>query len=441
MKYKFRLLRSLGVKIEQREINDEAAVQLAEALDAALAEALDEKTGELKTGMAEIIKEKIDEALKGNTEANEAAKAEIDKVSEEVRKALATIEARESRRGEMRRQLRALVETNAEQIRAAYHGGQPFQLNFALRDAALMTMANFALTLGTGASAATLAPGTVISDEIHELRYPENFIIDAIGGRQVRFVNNLVEQGVNTEEGAAQVVPEGGLKPLISWTTKTNTYLRRKIAGHIEYTDELKEADGERFYNLILDLLERKVLRDYQKLTMDWLEANASTYLGNNALSDSMVVPTNNAAYEAAALQLEALGYAPDILYINPADEAADKYMQTTSGSFINTNRPEMLPMKVYRSYAVPRGKFFVLDSAYIREEHTDVVLKFGRINDQLIKNEETCVAELYQLLHFVNGENVSAIYGDLATIKADLQKTAAQPEEPAEPTEEKQAA
>lgn len=436
MHYTFRLLRSLGEKIAKREINDEGAVQLAEALDAALAEAIDAKSDELKEDARKAVEEKIDAALKGNLEATEAAKKEVEDIAEEARKALAEIEKRNSVRHEVRRQLRSMLDANKDQIREAYHGGQPFELKFAMRDAALMTTANFAFTLGTGAGAAKLAPGTVISDEIHEIRYPENFIIDAIGGRQVSLVRNLVERGVATEEGAAVVVPEGGLKPMISWTTKTVTYLKRKIAGHIEYTDELKEAEGERLYNLILDLLERKVLRDYQKLTMDWLEANASVYLGQNALSDSMVIPTNNAAYEAAALQLQALGYAPDVLYINPADEAADKYMQTESGSFINVNRPDMLPLKVYRSYAVPKGKFFVLDSAYIREEHTDVTLKFGRINDQLIKNEETCVAELYQLLHFVNGENVSAIYGDLATIKADLQKIAEEPAEPEKPAQ-----
>lgn len=425
MKKKFRVLRDLGKKIEAREINDEDAVKLAEELDESLAGALDEHTGALRDEIKTIIEEKINAALSGSAAATEEAKKEVDEVAEEVRKALADIKARDSRRGEIRRQLRAMLDKNFDQIREAFHGGKAVELKFGLRDAAMMTTANFAYTLGTGDGAATLAPGTVISDEIHELKYPENFIIDAIGGRQVRFVSNLVDRGIDTEEGAATVVPEGGLKPLISFTTKTNTYTKRKIAGHIEYTDELREAEGERLYNLILDLLERKVLRDYQKLTMDWLEANASTYLGNNPLSDSMVVPTNNAAFEAAALQLQALGYSPDVLYLNPADEAADKYMQNAGGSFINNDRPDLLPLRVYRSYAVPRGKFFLLDSAYIREEHTDVVLKFGRINDQLIKNEETCVAELYQLLYFVNGESTSAIYGDLATIKADLLKQA----------------
>ena len=326
------------------------------------------------------------------------------------------------------RQGKALMQALREQmpqIREALRNskGEPVTMKLALRAPAMLTSANFALQVGTDG---TLPWGREFDDTFYELRYPENFILDVIGAVRVSKVRDLTMRGVLTEEGMAAVTEEGGLKPLVSWTFGSTTMMKKKTAAHVEMTDEV--ADEGELYGLIRHLLEGKLIRDWQADIMDWFEDNASTYLGNNPLSDSMTLPTNAAAINAAALQLQALGYEPNTLYVNPGDMAVDRFLQNESGSFIyplDMTDGLVKFAKVRQSFAVPAGKFLLADTSVIDCKYDGVTIKVGWINDQLIHNEQTMVAEVYWRLGFRNGEKNGALWGDFATIKADLKKAA----------------
>lgn len=438
MKKEFLNLRKVGELLAKRNAGeDDPNYQLAKDLDEDISKALDGLSERTKEEVRKAIEEKMGVALKEAADkATEDAKKvadEVEKAAEEARKMLdgakRAAQALNSRTGVA---LMAALREKMPQIREALKTSrhEPVEMKLSLRAPAMLTSANFALQVGTDG----LIPwGMEIDDTFYELRYPENFILDVIGAVRVSKVRDLTTRAVLTEEGMAAITEEGGLKPLVSWTFGSATMNKKKTTAHVELTDEV--ADEGELYGLIRHLLEGKLIRDWQSDIMDWFEDNASTYLGNNPLSDSMVLPTNAAAINAAALQLQALGYEPNTLYVNPGDMAVDRFLQNESGSFIyplDLTGDLVKFAKVRQSFAVPAGKFLIADTSVIDCKYDGVTIKVGWINDQLIHNEQTMVAEVFWRLGFRNGEKNGALWGDFATIKADLKKTAATPAQPA---------
>ncbi|MCM1555803.1 MAG: hypothetical protein NC048_09985 [Bacteroides sp.] len=431
MNYKFRHLRTLGAMLEQRAAGeDDPNYKLAKEIDEAIAEAVDGLTDRAKDEITKVIEEKMGVALKEAAEkAGEKAGEEAEKAADDVKKAAdearAMLETAKRVASRMNTRacnvLRSEIHKNFEQIRSALRnsGTKPVEMDFSLRAPAMMTLADFATQAGQDG---VLPYGMEFDDTVYEIRHPEDFILDVIGATQVAFVRDITYRGVATEEGMAEVVAEGGLKPMVSWTFKNNTASKQKTAAYVTLTDEV--ADEGELYNLVKYLLENKLLRDWKADVMGFFEDNSGTYLGSNALSGSMVKPTNAAAINAAALQLQNLGYEPDTLYVNPGDMAVDRFMQNDSGNFIYPLdlKGELVKFaKIRESYAVPAGKFFIADSSMISAVYTAVKLKAGWINDQLIHNTSTLVAELYWRVNYRNNEKNAGLWGDFATIKADL--------------------
>lgn len=441
MKKEFLNLRKVGELLATRGAGeDDPNYQLAKDLDEDITKALDGLTEKTKEEIRKAIEEKMGVALKEAADkvAEDGKKAaeEVEKAAEEARKMLeAAKRAARQLNGRAGKALFSEIREKMPQIREACqgNGAKPVEIRLAMRAPAMMTLADFAQKVGTDG---TIPYGMEYDDTFYELRHPEDFILDIIGATQVGKVNNKTYRGVLTEEGMAAVTVEGGLKPLVSWTFGDTTVLRKKTTAHVELTDEV--ADEGELYNLIRHLLETKLIRDWKADVTDWFEDNASTYLGSNPLSDTMTVPTNAAAINAAALQLQSLGYEPDTLYVNPGDMAVDRFLQNDSGSFIyplDLTGDLVKFAKVRESFAVPAGKFLIADSSMIDAVYTGVILKIGWINDQLIHNEQTIVAEVYWRIGFRNGEKQCAIWGDFATIKADLKKAATPtPSDPEKP-------
>lgn len=432
MEKKFMNLRKVGELLAKRNAGeDDPNYQLAKDLDEDISKALDGLAEKTKEEIRKAIEDKMGVALKEAADkvAEDAKKAseEVEKAAEEARKMLdgakRAAQALNSRGGKA---LMIAIREKMPQIREALQasGNKLAELKISLRAPAMLTSGDFALKVGSDGS---IPFGMEFDDTFYELRYPENFILEIIGAVRVEKVRDLTTRGVLTEEGMAAVTAEGGLKPLVSWTFGSNTMLKQKTTAHVELTDEVVD-EGE-LYGLIRYLLESKLIRDWQSDIMDWFEDNASTYLGSNPLSDSMVKPTNAAAINAAALQLQSLGYEPNTLYVNPGDMAVDRFLQNDSGSFIypiDLTGDLVKFAKVRQSFAVPAGKFLLADTSVIDCKYEGVTIKVGWINDQLIHNEQTIVAEVFWRLGFRNGEKNGALWGDFATIKADLQKAAA---------------
>jgi hypothetical protein len=313
--------------------------------------------------------------------------------------------------------LRAAVMENHPKIAEAIRNKTWITMELNTRDAVLMTTANTVTAPAGG------YPFGADFRGYNELRYPQNFIIDIIGGRQVSQVPSaIIERNQNADEGAATVVAEGGLKPMVSFSYKDVVYSSRKIAAHIEYTDELK-MQPERLYARILSLFENKVIRAWQDLTLDWVIAQASPYV-SSAMDGTQVIATTPAALTAMALQATSLNFAPDVAWLNPADLEVAKWVQNADGVYLVPPTDGLgTSLRVYGSNSIPAGNALVGDSRTIREEHSAFIMKVGLINDQLIQNKETAVGEIFQLLYQNEFFEGSWVYEDLATVKTAITK------------------
>ena len=311
--------------------------------------------------------------------------------------------------------LRKSVLENHEKINEQLKAGTFLSLAINTRDAVLMTTENTVIAPAGG------YPLGVPLRAYNEIRYPQNFIIDIIGGRQVATVpKTIVERNQDSEEGGAEIVPEGGLKPKWSTVFKDVVYKSRKIAAHMQYTDELKN-DPERLYAKILSLFENRVIRDWQDLTLDWVIAQASPYV-SSTLDETQRIPTVQAALSAMALQISGMLFNPDVTYMNPADIEAAKWTQNADGIFITPPVGNLgTSLNVFASNSIPVGYALVGDSSTIKEEHSNFILKIGLINDQLIHNEETAVGEIFQLLYQNEFFDGSWIYSSLDVVKEAL--------------------
>lgn len=316
--------------------------------------------------------------------------------------------------------LRAAIMEKHSQIAEAIRNGKVFQLELNTRDAAMMTTSN-TVTAPTGGY-----PFGAEFRGYNELRYPQNFIIDIIGGRQVSQVPNaIVERNQNADEGAAEVIAEGGLKPLVSFSFSDVVYKSRKIAAHIEYTEELK-MQPERLYARILSLFENKVIRAWQDLTLDWVTSEASPYV-SSAMDGTQVLATTPAALTAMALQATSLNFAPNVAWLNPADLEVAKWVQNADGVYLVPPTDGLgTSLRVYSSNSIPVGKALVGDSNTIKEEHSAFIMKVGLVNDQLVRNEETVVGEIFQLLYQNEFFEGSWVYDDLTVVKTAITKPAA---------------
>ena len=96
-------------------------------------------------------------------------------------------------------------------------------------------------------------------NDIAYIRVPENFILNVIRNRQVAKVpEQIVKTSETTKEGAATLVAEGAVKPLIQYKFVRETFERSKYAGRVEWTEEF-EMDYTRLLDAIIDMLERDV--------------------------------------------------------------------------------------------------------------------------------------------------------------------------------------
>lgn len=385
------------------------------AIDKVLQEREKSNVEAYSTNLRESLKEVL-----GDIPKDESGKVET--IASQIRSFAETIEKMETRLKEsisndFKMNLRKSVIENHSKIAEAIRERKYIQLDINTRAAVLMTTENTVTAPSGGYPFGTDFRG------YHEIRYPKNFIIDIIGGRQVSQVpTSVTERNQNTDEGVVEVVPEGGLKPLVSFSYKDVVYRPRKIAAHIEYTDELKNSP-ERLYARILSLFENKVIRAWQDLTLDWVIATAAPYV-SSALDGTQVIPTTPSALTAMALQIASLNFNPDIAYMNPADVEVAKWQQNNDGVYLIPPTDGLgTSLRVYASNSIEAGNALVGDSSTIKEEHSSFILKIGLINDQLIHNEETAVGEIFQLLYQNEFFEGSWVYADLETVKTAIKK------------------
>lgn len=339
----------------------------------------------------------------------------VDSLEEQAKRGLGT---------EDKYKLRKMLEDKKDDIMRAKETGKPWQIEFKAKRAASALMQTS--TVLTGAEAINTV--SVMDDlELVVIQYPKNFVIDAIGGRQVAKVPAVLrwkEQAAESD-GVPALVSEGAVKPLTDKAFVWKTANRAKYAGRIEFTEELA-MDFDQLLLQIIDMFEQQVIRVWNAAIQTALFAYGSAYT-STGLDGTFVNPSIWQVIKAGKLWVENQNYEPDLVFIRPDDAALAGFVQSTDGAI------QFLPDAVafsgltpIISTNVPSGTIVIGTSRTVSEQHSAFILRRGVHGDQFIENEETIVGEVFSLLKLPTLSKASWLTMDIATMKAALLKAGA---------------
>lgn len=280
-------------------------------------------------------------------------------------------------------------------------------------------------TVLTGASAINNV--NVFDDlELTVIRYPKNFIIDAIGGRQVANVPQTWrwKEQKDESDGVPAKVTEGNVKPLTDKSFEWKYSERSKYAGRIEFTEELT-LDFDQLFLEIVTMFEDQVLREWndgvQTEIVDWSPSYSST-----GLDDYFISPNVAQVIAAGILQVSDNNYDADMIMINPVDAAKAMIHQNADGDI--TYLPEAIAfggLKPFITNKVTAGTLVIGTSNVVKEQHSSFILRRGVYGDQFINNEETIVGEVFSNLKLPTRSKNSWVKCNIATVIEALTKTA----------------
>lgn len=320
--------------------------------------------------------------------------------------------------------LRKKLEEKADEIKAARGTNNAWAIEFRAKRAASAMM-----TTGTVLTGATAFnnPNVVDDLEVLVIQYPKNFIIDAIGGRQVSNVPQTLKWKEQTTEsdGVIGVVSEGSKKTLTDKLFVWKYSQRKKYAGRIEFTEELA-MDMEQLLLQIVDMFEQQVIRAWnagvQTDILAWAPAYTST-----GLDGFFKAPGIAQVIQAGKLHVSDANYMADMVMINPVDAAKAMIHQNDNGDI--TYLPEAVAfggLTPFVSNNITAGTIVVGTSNIIKEQHSNFIVRRGVYGDQFIENEETIVGEVFSNLKLPTISKNSWVKLDIATVKGALTEAAA---------------
>lgn len=367
------------------------------------------------------LNKKLDALTKQNEDLTEAQKKEFKSLTEQLNTIKETMGS--GGKAEFKEGLRqVLKENHAEIVEHAKKGGK-FELSF--KAPAMHMTNNGTVSMAVGQSI-SFSDNVQFDNDIAYIRVPENFILNVIRNRQVAKVSEqIVKTSETTKEGAATLVSEGAVKPLIQYKFVRETFERSKYAGRVEWTEEF-EMDYTRLLDAIIDMLERDVVTAWQDGLIAIIDANATSYV-SSPLDGTFVNPDNGLAVIAVASQIASLGYNPNIVIMNPSAVVATTYTQDLDGNFalkpyISPNGDIIGGIRVITSTKIPVDTFYVGDFSVYKEEHSDYILRFGQYNAQFIENEYTAIGEVFSVLSIATIDEVAIIKGSFTAVKTSLE-------------------
>jgi HK97 family phage major capsid protein len=318
--------------------------------------------------------------------------------------------------------LRKMLNDNKDRILEAVRSGNSpsVEISFsAVRAAATMTTSNVV----TGAATTTGVP-LEWDDEIAFIRFPKNIVMDVIRSSQAdRVPPNIVKREQKATEGSAAVTAEGAVKQLVSYSFEDKIYTRKKIAAHIEWTEEL-ERDFDSLFNEIVNLFETDVIRQWNQYVLSLMVSSAPVYV-STPLDETIPVPNIYSVIGAGILQIQSLNYEPDTIFMNPADVWAMNLSQDTTGQVIvppiMVGSNQIAGLALHTSNSITAGKILIGQASTWKESHTGCIVRIGMINDQFIRNEKSIVGEIYTLPYLASRDKAAWIYLDIATVEEAL--------------------
>lgn len=320
--------------------------------------------------------------------------------------------------------LKKLLDAKKTEIQSVIRDkGQAWSLEFRAKRAAsaLMTTA----TLLTGAVA--INTDNVFDDtELTLIKYPANFIGDAINSRQVSKVPFSIKwkEQVIGNDGVVTTVAEGTTKPLIDFKFEYKYAYRVKYAGRIEFTEET-EIDFEQLTLDIIDMFEATVLRAYNDGLLTAILAWAPVYTATTS-DGTILKPTIINVVNAGKLMVSNNNYTADTLIINPGDYAETQNLQNSLGDPIFVPDNVLFPgLKLFVTSKIPVGTALLGEGGIVKEQHGSYILRSGQYGNQLIENEKTIIGEIFSVIKLPTESSKGWVKLVIATVKEALLKPA----------------
>ena len=372
--------------------------------------------------LMQVIDESVEAANLANMESMRAATEELKNSfpTEALNALRQEVEnLKTNRRDEAKKTLRSTLESRLDDIKKANREKKEIAIEFPNmhRAAVLMTVAN---TLSSD-----LKKHYAVDGGWDEIRYPENFIIDIIGGREVAKVPPIYKKKLEQAiEGNATLVAPSGLKPLISTEFDVEYFSKVKYAARFEYEEEI--LDFDELFNNLLNAFENEVIRAWKNGTFSWLTSVATGYVASG-MDNTLIAGTvpMGAVISAAALQIASLDYTPNVAYMNIADFEKAKWAQNASGTFLIPPTDTLgSSLRIYSDNSIPTGKILVGDTSTVGEMHSGLIIRFGGHTSTALfeNNQEAAIIEIYSLPYLATRNAGAWIYDDIATIVAAVE-------------------
>jgi len=276
--------------------------------------------------------------------------------------------------------LKAFLNENADKIDLALRSKDKNQeIKFNIRAAAVMTTDN---TLDENNYPEEMIESMSMAEFVPK-RQGTQYIYDIADRTIVAEIDQYktwLEEG--DEQGAFAIVAEGGLKPLVSTSLVRNYAEAQKIAGKYVITEEFAKWRKNAF-NIIKRLIQDKLYRDYAAILTTDLNAAAVAYTGT-ILDNLIVAPNDYDVIGAAAAQIEALNFSPDILILNPQDKWRIVLQKDLQGAYYTTipvnqnGNTVMMGFKVITSTYQTAGTFTLGESLLFKIEEEPVTIRIG---------------------------------------------------------------
>ena len=262
---------------------------------------------------ANLVKNQIEEATKGLItpkqlkDATESLKATIKEQGEEIE----TLKEKGSAMDVKKGSLSSFFEKETKEFDEK---DKYYRAETTIKAAALMSTANI-----TPVSSGGFSPlfNNYIDTEVGTVNKPDNFIMQLVDVRTQAGVEAIYFSDRVNEEGDAEFIAEGGLKPLIDGEWQTTKKNIKEVAVRWKFTKRLMnhapavEAD---FREHAGQLIEQKM--DDVALIGD--EATVSTeFDGIATLADAFIVPSELANYYSSANTYDAINAVATFVRLN----------------------------------------------------------------------------------------------------------------------------
>lgn len=388
---------------------------------------------------ADELNKLVDEKLKG-LKLEALRNFDTEKVNKTLKNLAAEQEKmKQEGKGENKKtNLRSILNDKMNEIEILHRNKEDKkEIKLNIRAAAVMTTAN---TIDEDSYPDEMIESMSIAEFVPK-RYGTQYIYDIVSREVVAEMEQYttwLEEG--DEQGAFAVVTEGGLKPLVSTALVRNYAKAKKVAGKYIVTEEFVKW-RKKAYSIIKTLINDKIVRDYVALLVTDLNAAAVAYTGT-ILDDQFVAPNDYDAIGAAAAQIEALNFYPDVLIINPQDKWRIALQKDTTGAYyltIPTYDPNgvmrMMGFQVIVSTYQPAGTFTLGESKLFKVEEEAITVRMGygitvtganpvtAVVSDFDNNQMRIIVELFFKNWLATNHTGSFVRDTFANVKAALLK------------------